>query len=122
MFSSIAKNIFLEAHCHVLHHMKHRKGIDGSRMEAKDKEYDKSMDMAAGQLSQLNDCLARIGFEKETVKTTDFNVKTDYDSRKGRQRNFQRVFSGFVCSYQLKLSIDFDMKKLSRALAAIADC
>lgn len=89
-------------------------------MEAKDKEYDKSMDMAAGQLSQLNDCLARIGFEKGTVKTTDFNVKIDYDSRKDRQRTYQRVFSGFVCSHQLKLSFDFDMKKLSRALAVIA--
>lgn len=91
-------------------------------MEAKDKEYDKSMDMAAVRLSQLNDCLARIGFEKETVKTTDFNVKTDYDSRKDRQKNYQRVFNGFVCSHQLKLSNDFDMNKLSRALAAIADC
>lgn len=92
------------------------------KLEAKDKEYDKAMEMAAGQLNQLNDCLARIGFEKENVKTTDFNVKTDYDSRKDRQGNYQRIFSGFVCSHQLKLSFDFDMKKLSRALAAVADC
>lgn len=92
------------------------------KLEAKDKEYDKAMNIAAEQLSGLNDTLASIGFEKDAVKTTNFNVQTDYDSYKDKQGNYQRVFSGFVCSHQLKLSFDFDMKRLSQALAAIAHC
>ncbi|MDY4511382.1 SIMPL domain-containing protein, partial [Streptococcus hyovaginalis] len=52
----------------------------------------------------------------------NFNVDTDYDSYKDKQENYQRVFRGFVCRHQLKLSFDFDMKRLSQALAAIAKC
>lgn len=92
------------------------------KLEAKDRKYDKMMEMAAKQLEQLNASLAEIGFEKESVKTTNFNVDTDYDSYKDKLGNFQRVFSGFVCRHNLKLSFDFDMKRLSQALAAIATC
>lgn len=92
------------------------------KLEAKDEEYDKSMDMAAEQLEQLNNSLASVGFEKNAVKTTNFNVDTDYDSYQDEQGNYKRVFSGFVCEHRLKLSFDFDMKKLSQALAAVAKC
>lgn len=92
------------------------------KLEAKDKEYDKAMDTAAEQLSQLNDSLAAIGFEKEDIKTTNFNVYSDYENHKDAYGNYQRIFSGFVCSHQLKLSFDFDMKRLSQALTAIAGC
>lgn len=92
------------------------------KLEAKDKEYDKAMELAAKQLEQLNASLTAIGFEKESVKTTNFHVDTDYDSHKDKLGNYQRVFSGFVCRHNLKLSFDFDMKRLSQTLAAIATC
>jgi len=92
------------------------------KLEAKDKEYDKAMGIAAKQAEQLNTSLASIGFEKESVKTTNFDVDTDYDSYQDKQGNYQRVFRGFVCRHQLKLAFDFDMKRLSQALAAIAAC
>lgn len=92
------------------------------KLEAKDKEYDKAMDRAAEQLEQLNNSLVSIDFEKNAVKTTNFNVDTDYDSYKDKKGNYRQVFSGFVCKHQLKLSFDFDMKKLSQALAAVAKC
>lgn len=92
------------------------------KLEAKDKEYGKAMDIAAKQLEQLNTSLISIGFEKESVKTTNFAVDTDYDSCKDKLGNYQRVFSGFVCRHQLKLAFDFDMKQLSQALTAITSC
>lgn len=92
------------------------------KLEAKDKEYDKAMVTAEEQLSQLKDSLVSMGFEKNAVKTTNFNIHTDYDSCKDKQGNYQRVFSGFVCTHQLKLSFDFDMKRLSQTLAAIVNC
>lgn len=41
-------------------------------------DYDKAMDMAASHIQHLNETLAAIGFEKGSVKTTNFNVHTDY--------------------------------------------
>lgn len=92
------------------------------KLEAKAKEYNKAMEMAAKQLEQLNTSLTAIGFEEESVKTTKLNVDTDYDSYKDKLGNYQRIFSGFVCRHNLKLAFDFDMKRLPQALAAIASC
>ncbi|MDO5576377.1 MAG: SIMPL domain-containing protein [Fibrobacter sp.] len=91
-------------------------------LRAKDMKYDKAMDKAAFQLSQLNDCLAAIGFEKKAVKTTSFDIETDYDSYKDEQGNYQRVFRGFVCEHKLKLAFDFEIEKLSQALSSVAKC
>ncbi|MGF7003438.1 uncharacterized protein YggE [Lachnospiraceae bacterium PFB1-21] len=91
-------------------------------LEVKDKEYDAAMDLAAEQLEQLNDSLMSIGFEKKDLKTTNFSVDTDYKSIQDKQGNYQRVFNGFVCRHQLKLSFDFDMKRLSQVLSTVAEC
>lgn len=92
------------------------------KLKAKDKEYDKAMDIAADQLSALNESLVSIGFERDAVKTTNFDVDTEYDRYKDQQGDYQYIFSGFVCSHKLKLSFDFDMKRLPQALSAIANC
>lgn len=89
-------------------------------LEAKDKKYEKAMDIAATQLDKLNESLSSIGFKRESAKTTNFNVVTDYDSVRDEQGNYKRVFNGFVCRHQLKLSFDLDMKLLSKALGAVA--
>lgn len=86
------------------------------------KEYETAMDLASMKISELNKCLEKIGFEKESVKTTDFNVSTDYDSKKDRNGNYYRVFNGYIVRHRLKISFDFDTKILSKTLGAIAGC
>lgn len=92
------------------------------KLEAKDKQYDKVMDIATKQLAELKQSLLSIGFEKDAVKTTNFNVYTDYDRYKDEHDHYQRVFTGFVCFHQLKLAFDFDLKRLSQVLVTIASC
>ena len=91
-------------------------------LESKHKNYDKAMDMAAEHIQHLNDTLYSIGFEKGSVKTTNFNVRTDYDRVKDHYGNYESVFSGYEVTHNLKLAFDFDMNRLSNALAAIAGC
>lgn len=91
-------------------------------LEASDIDYDKAMQKAAEQIQQLNDTLTGIGFEKGSVKTTNFNVRTDYDRIKDRNGNYKSVFNGYEVTHNLKLSFDFDMSRLSQALSAIASC
>ena len=63
-----------------------------------------------------------IGFEKGSVKTTNFSVRTDYDRVKDRNGNYQSVFCGYEVTHNLKLAFDLDMGRLSQALSAIAGC
>lgn len=91
-------------------------------LESKHKDYDKAMGMATDHIQHLSETLCSIGFEKGSVKTTNFNVRTDYDCVKDRNGNYQSVFNGYEVTHNLKLAFDFDMGRLSQALAAIAGC
>lgn len=91
-------------------------------LESKATEYEAAMKLAATKIADLNKSLEQIGFEKESVKTTDFNVRTDYTTKKNRYDDYYRVFNGYVITHRLKLSFDFDTKVLGQALGAIAVC
>ena len=91
-------------------------------LESKHKDYDKAMAIAADHIQHLTDTLCGIGFEKGSVKTTNFNIRTDYDRVKDRYGKYESVFSGYEVTHNLKLSFDFAMDRLSQALSAIAGC
>ena len=86
------------------------------------KVYDRAMDEAAEHLKQLREALVGIGFAKDDLKTTNFNVGTEYESERDRNGNYKRVFVGYSVTHQLKLEFVFDSQRLSRTLGAIAIC
>lgn len=67
-------------------------------LEAADKMYDEAMALAAGNISLLTDVLTGSGFAKEAVKTTYFNVRTDYENVYKKNGSYERVFNGYVVS------------------------
>ena len=91
-------------------------------LETKDTEYEKTMETAAEKIELLNKSLEEIGFEKESVKTTNFNVSTDYESVRDINGGYKRVLKGYVCRHNLKVEFDFDTKKLAKTLSAISRC
>ena len=91
-------------------------------LESQNNNYDETMELAAKQIDYLNISLEAIGFEKESVKTTNFNVRTDYDSVKDKNGNYKRNFNGYICSHRLKVEFDFDTKRLAQTLYAISKC
>ena len=46
-------------------------------LEAQSMNYDETLEFAAKKIEYLNTSLKEIGFEKKSVKTTNFNVRTD---------------------------------------------
>ncbi len=91
-------------------------------LETRNCDYETAMREAADEIEHINKSLLTIGFEKESLKTTDFNVRTDYESVKNKNGNYYRVFNGYVVNHRLKVSFDFDTKVLSEALGTIAGC
>ena len=91
-------------------------------LNATDKNYDKTMDTATKHLEQLRGALVGIGFTKDDLKTTNFNVNTEYESERDKNGNYKRIFIGYSVTHQLKLEFDFDSQRLSRTLGAIAGC
>lgn len=91
-------------------------------LEAHENDYEETLELAAKKIEYLNASLVEIGFEKKTVKTTSFNVRTDYERVKDRNGNYKSVFNGYVCSHRLKVEFDFDTKRLAQTLYAISKC
>lgn len=91
-------------------------------LKATDKNYDKTMDTAAKHLEQLRRALTGIGFAKDDLKTTSFNVGTEYESERDKNGNYKRIFIGYSVTHQLKLEFDFDSQRLSKTLGAVAAC
>lgn len=89
---------------------------------AQDMNYEKAMEQAADQIEQLRNSLVGIGFEKESVKTTNFDVRTDHDQVRDKYGNYQSVFNGYIVSHALKVEFDFDSKRLADALSILATC
>ncbi len=96
--------------------------IVSMKLETEDKEYDKTTELAAERITLINESLAKIGFESNSVKTTDFNVRTNYESVKDKNGNYKSVFKGYVCNHRLKVEFDFDTKRLAQVLSAISEC
>ena len=84
--------------------------------------YDKAMDKAAKHLEQLRSAIAEIGFTKDDLKTTSFDVGTEYENERDKNGNYKQIFVGYRVTHGLKLEFDFDSQRLSKVLGAIAVC
>lgn len=91
-------------------------------LESKHKNYDKAMSIAADNIQRLTETLCGIGFEKESLKTTNFDVDTDYNHVKDSNGDYKSVFVGYEVTHNLKLAFDFNMDRLSEVLSAISKC
>ena len=90
------------------------------RLEAKDFEYGVTMKIAEGQIESLREALSTVGFDRKDLKTSDFDIRTEYHNEKDAFGNYRNFFDGYICSHRLKLEFDFDTKQLARTLNAIA--
>ncbi len=91
-------------------------------LHARDRNYDRAMDLAGQYVQHLTETICAIGFEKSDLKTSNFNVHTEYENVKDRNGNYNRIFKGYVVDHSLKLEFDFAMQRLSQALSVIAGC
>lgn len=91
-------------------------------LESKDLVYAKAMETASENQERLTKALTKAGFHKKSIKTSNFNVNTDYEYVHHPDGRGESVFAGYVVNQGLKVEFDFDSKRLLKALAAIGEC
>ena len=89
---------------------------------ARNDSYEKTMEKAGEQLKQLRNSLAEEGFRKEDIKTTSFDIDTEYEWIKNSKGQENRKFSGYKCRQSLYIGFQAEAKKLSRVLKSLAVC
>jgi len=91
-------------------------------LSAKDREYERTMELASEQLEDIRAVLKPLGFEAADIKTVSFNVSQEYASERDKDGNYFNRFVGYICSHRLKIEFGLDMERLSQVLSAIAGC
>lgn len=92
------------------------------KLETKRLDFEETMAEAAKAIDKMHSALASIGFEKSVLKTRHFSVNAKYESVKDKGGNYKRVFDGYLCSHDLNLEFDLDIKRLSEVLSSIGKC
>ena len=88
----------------------------------KDKDYETAMRGSAQLQEALRSALSEVGFGRDDLKTSSFDVHTEYESVREERGQFRQVFAGYVCEHQLKLEFGFDTERLPLVLGAISRC
>ncbi len=91
-------------------------------LEARDKVYENAMKKGSDQIDMLAQAAQKAGFKRTDLKTTSFNVRSEYESVKDKQGNYRQAFAGYVCCHDLKLSFKFDADRLANTLSELSSC
>lgn len=92
------------------------------KLETENMKYDEAMHSASLRIQHLKETLMALGYDKKDLKTTDFNVSTNYESEKDKYGNYHSVFKGYRIRQNLKLEFAFNQERLSTALNAVSGC
>ena len=85
------------------------------------KNYSEALADASSAVEAVCNAAVPAGHSKDALKTINFGVSSEYDSVRNSKGTYQRVFVGHKCSYNTRLSFDFDRDMLERTLNAIAE-
>lgn len=85
------------------------------------KNYSEALADASSAVEAVCNVAVSAGHSKDALKTINFGVSSEYDSVRNSKGTYQRVFVGYKCSYNTRLSFDFDRDMLERTLNAIAE-
>lgn len=91
-------------------------------LESRAETYDKTLELASTQLEQLRMCLAKEGFTKSDLVTTQFSVDTDYESVKNEEGDYIRVFKGYIVRNYLKITFPLNNARLGRIIETLSHC
>lgn len=83
------------------------------------KEYGETLSRSSKDTETLKELFAGFGFEKEALKTTHFDVNTEYESYEEHGEYKQR-FVGYRFTHILKLEFESDNEKLGKVVYALA--
>jgi uncharacterized protein YggE len=85
-------------------------------------DYEATTKEMVERLHQLRDAFEAIGFKRDDLKTSSFDIGADYKDRHDGLGNYQRHFIGYHCMQELIVGFDYSMEEIDTVLKAIIKC
>ncbi|MBR4205511.1 MAG: SIMPL domain-containing protein [Clostridia bacterium] len=87
--------------------------------ETKNENYAAAVEKAAEEANAVSGAVIGSGFGQDELKTTNWSVRTEYESYRDADGNYRQRFAGYVVNMGFKLSFKIDLERLSRVLEAL---
>jgi uncharacterized protein YggE len=94
----------------------------GFVVERTDADYEKSVSEAADAVEELTKMVITLGFDKSDLKTTNWEVEQEYENKKNKNGEYERQFTGYKTTHDLKLEFGLTEKALPKVISEIAAC
>lgn len=91
-------------------------------LRSKSRSYEKMMQQSERDLAAVRKAASEAGFAPEELKTEHYGIDAEYDGRPDKNGNYRRVFTGYVCTQQLRLEMAPDTARLHQVLSALGHC
>lgn len=91
-------------------------------LKAADTDYSLAMELANVQTEELHKAVEKAGIKPEDLKTTNLDVRTEYESVSDGHGGWKQEMSGYCCSHQMVLELPLDLELLSEVLQNVSDC
>ena len=82
-------------------------------LTAPNPDYAKAMATADAWMDELRIALAAVGHDPDALRTSSFRVRSEYENRRDKNGEYQRVFVGYACVYELHLTFAIDLNRLA---------
>lgn len=91
-------------------------------IESKHEDYNTVTDLQHQKTEEVKNAVEDLGFDRSRLKTSSFNVTTDYENVQNDNGRWERKFAGYRAVHCLSLKFDFDTEKLKWIISAITSC
>lgn len=91
-------------------------------IESNDADYNRVADLQHEKTVELKNALSEIGFDISKLKTSSFNINTNYENVQSDNGRWERKFVGYIGTHHLSLKFDLDTEKLKWIISAITSC
>ena len=85
-------------------------------MEGMKEEYDAALAESAHMTEDLKQMFSDLGFDREDIKTLNFNVSAEYESYQAKDKSWKRRFEGYKYVHRMKIEFPADNKRLGKVL------
>ena len=82
--------------------------------------YEKAIQTSAINVNEVKDILEKIGFDRKELRTSFFNVDSEYESYRDDRGNYKSEFVGYRYKQDLNYKFDIDNKLLGKVLYALS--
>lgn len=89
-------------------------------MQSRSTDCGQAMEKAEDSLAELRGILESCGFEKDALRTSGFDVRTEYESLPDEKGNYRSVFRGYCCAHQMNVEFPLDTVLLAEMLRRIS--